>query len=111
MTRQRYFAEGAAQLSEWFVLPRVPPELPRQLASKRGLYQLCCRLGIPTPDAFFPETLDDVESYAVCGTFPMVAKTWTRGTACAAPPTQVRPSSTPQVRSGGSPQVGQKGRK
>ena len=67
-------AEGATQLSEWFVLPRVPPELPRQLASKRGLYQLCCRLGVPTPDAFFPETVDDVESYAVHGTFPVVAK-------------------------------------
>lgn len=67
-------AEGATQLNEWFVLPQVPPELPRQLASKRGLYQLCCRLGVPTPDAVFPETAGDVESYAIHGSFPVVAK-------------------------------------
>jgi D-aspartate ligase len=42
-------AEHAAALEEWFIFPRPPAALPRTVASKKGLYQLCKRLGVPCP--------------------------------------------------------------
>jgi D-aspartate ligase len=73
------FAGGATQLSEWFVLPSSATRIAAP-ARKRGLYEVCCRLGVPTPDAFFRVTGDDVMSYAVKEPFRVVQKTWTRGT-------------------------------
>ncbi|MBI0385723.1 ATP-grasp domain-containing protein, partial [Streptomyces albiflaviniger] len=34
-----------------FLFPRAEPELPRRLASKRGLHELCVKHGVPTPEA------------------------------------------------------------
>lgn len=42
-------AENADRLAEWFVLPPVPPALPRTLASKEGLHRVCQEYGVPTP--------------------------------------------------------------
>ena len=49
-------AEHAGRLSEWFLLPAVPPGLPGRLASKQGLYELCREHGVPAPASAFPSS-------------------------------------------------------
>lgn len=77
-------AEHATELSDYFLLPAVPPKLPRKLASKRGLHELCRDLGVPAPASAFPTTPAEIAEYAAHGTFPVVAKNleaWVRRTA------------------------------
>ncbi len=67
-------AEHAAQLAGRFLLPRVDPALPRRLASKQGLHELCLMHGVPTPQAVFPESYADIAAFAETARFPVVAK-------------------------------------
>jgi predicted ATP-grasp superfamily ATP-dependent carboligase len=67
-------AEHAAALEEWFIFPRPPAALPRTVASKKGLYQLCKRLGVPCPEAVFPQSRADVEAFLEYAMFPVVVK-------------------------------------
>jgi D-aspartate ligase len=67
-------AEHAAALGEWFVFPRPPASLPRTVASKRGLYHLCKRLGVPCPEAVVPRSRPDVEAFLERARFPVVVK-------------------------------------
>jgi predicted ATP-grasp superfamily ATP-dependent carboligase len=69
-----FVAEHADELSPWFITPQVNPSLPRRLASKRGLHDICVELGIPTPHAVFPTSLANVRTFAQEATFPVVAK-------------------------------------
>ncbi|MFF1698211.1 ATP-grasp domain-containing protein [Streptomyces sp. NPDC058257] len=57
-----------------FLFPRVEPELPRRLASKQGLHELCVEHGIASPAASFPESFRDIEEFAASAVFPVVAK-------------------------------------
>ncbi len=77
-------AEHAAEFSEYFLFPGVPPELPRKLASKQGLYELCGEFGVPAPASAFPKTVEEVTEFAACATFPVVVKNleaWVRRSA------------------------------
>ncbi|GAA3828864.1 hypothetical protein GCM10022403_072700 [Streptomyces coacervatus] len=67
-------AEHADRLAEWFVLPPVPPALPRRLASKEGLHRICQEHGVPTPRTRSP--VDRAELVAVSREwgFPVVLK-------------------------------------
>ena len=47
-------AEHADALAGSFLFPRVAPGLPRRLASKQGLHELCVEHGVPSPAAVFP---------------------------------------------------------
>jgi D-aspartate ligase len=67
-------AEHAAVLEEWFVFPRPPASLPRTVASKWGLYQLCRRLGVPCAEAVIPQSRPEVEAFLERATFPVVVK-------------------------------------
>ncbi|MFG2042817.1 hypothetical protein [Dactylosporangium sp. NPDC048998] len=83
-------AEHAAVLAEHFLLPGVTPSLPRRLASKRGLYELCTAHDVPTPRTVFPSSREDLLALAGELTFPVVAKNvapWTRLRAPAVPTT------------------------
>ena len=74
-------AEGAAALSGRAIFPAVSPELPRQLASKRGLYEICQRYGVPTPATSSVRTGDDLEAALAHMTLPVVVKqadSWSR---------------------------------
>ncbi len=74
-------AEHAGELREHFLLPRVEPGLPRRLASKRGLYELCREHDIPTPRTVFGGPGTDLAALAGQLSFPVVAKNvdpWTR---------------------------------
>src|SRR5580700_6563 len=57
-------AENAASLARWFLLPQVPPQLPRQLANKASLHALCAKIGIPFVRSVVPHSVDDVRAFA-----------------------------------------------
>lgn len=67
-------ADHAGALRERFVFAENSPELIRQLSDKGEMHRLCAGLDIPTPDCRFPTSMDDVESYAATGQFPVVVK-------------------------------------
>ncbi|MFF0158660.1 ATP-grasp domain-containing protein [Streptomyces sp. NPDC005263] len=67
-------AEHQGELGDRFLFPRVDPVLPRRLASKQGLHELCVEHGIPSPSAAFPRSYDDVVDFAEKARFPVVAK-------------------------------------
>ena len=69
-----FLAEHREVLSDWFLYPDIAPDLPRRLASKRGLYEICLSHDIPTPYAFFPVSEADITEYAASATFPIVVK-------------------------------------
>jgi D-aspartate ligase len=67
-------AEQRAALQRWFLFPQQPPMLPRTLANKRELYLLCKRIGVASPEAVFPSSIDDVHKFVERVTFPIVVK-------------------------------------
>lgn len=67
-------AEHRDVLAGHFLLPAADPGLPRRLASKQGLYELCVKHGVPAPLSVFPESYDEVERFADTALFPVVAK-------------------------------------
>ncbi|WP_443031835.1 carboxylate--amine ligase [Streptomyces sp. CA-210063] len=67
-------AEHQEELGERFLFPRVDGTLPRRLASKKGLHELCGEHGISSPVSSFPQSYDDVERFAERARFPVVAK-------------------------------------
>ena len=69
-----FLAEHAEVLREWFLLPAIAPDLPRRLASKRGLFLACREHDVPTPDAVFPESFEEVAGFAKGAIFPIVVK-------------------------------------
>ncbi|MEU3689402.1 carboxylate--amine ligase [Streptomyces narbonensis] len=75
------FAEHFETLSECFVLPRVPPALPRLLAGKASLHVLCEELGVASPRTRAPVTRDELVDAGRELGFPVVLKNrdaWTR---------------------------------
>ncbi|MCC2279736.1 ATP-grasp domain-containing protein [Streptomyces morookaense] len=67
-------AEHAAELAGSFLFPPVEQGLPRRLASKQGLHELCTEHGVPTPATLFPVSFEEIEKYASVARFPVVAK-------------------------------------
>lgn len=67
-------AEHQAALGGSFLFPRVDGGLPRRLASKQGLHELCLKHGLASPMAVFPQSYDEIERFAETVRFPVVAK-------------------------------------
>ncbi|MEV0557464.1 ATP-grasp domain-containing protein [Streptomyces sp. NPDC050597] len=67
-------AEHQADLADRFLFPRVEAGLPRRLASKQGLHELCLEHGIPSPESVCPESYEEIEDFAAKAAFPLVAK-------------------------------------
>ncbi|WP_274563519.1 ATP-grasp domain-containing protein [Streptomyces spiramyceticus] len=67
-------AENADRLAEWFVLPPVPPALPRRLASKEGLHRICQEHGVPTPRTRSPVNRAELVAVSREWGFPVVLK-------------------------------------
>ncbi|MEU0599262.1 ATP-grasp domain-containing protein [Streptomyces sp. NPDC006393] len=67
-------AEHQDELKGHFLFPRVTPDLPRRLASKQGLHELCVEHGVPSPAAAFPQSYEDIAAFAETARFPVVAK-------------------------------------
>jgi D-aspartate ligase len=69
-----FLAEHGTDLRRWFLFPDPPSDLPRQLAGKYTLYQLCRKLGVPCVAAALPRSLADAQEFADRVGFPLVAK-------------------------------------
>lgn len=66
--------ENADALREGFFFPSQPRGLPRVLASKKEMYHLAKRAGIPTAETTFPACRQDVLEFAKAATFPIMLK-------------------------------------
>ena len=67
-------SQHVATLSRWFRFPDPPTGLASLVASKKGLYELCSKLGIPCPQVSYPSSRHDLEEFAAKAAFPVVAK-------------------------------------
>ncbi|WP_329118779.1 carboxylate--amine ligase [Streptomyces sp. NBC_01465] len=67
-------AEHQDVLAGPFLFPRVEAALPRRLASKQGLHELCIEHGVASPASAFPDSYADIEEFAAHARFPVVAK-------------------------------------
>lgn len=67
-------AEHAGELSRYFIQPDIQPGLPRQLASKHQLYQLCGKYGVPAPSTMHLTSSAELASFARSTAFPVVVK-------------------------------------
>jgi D-aspartate ligase len=77
-----FLAEHGASLRESFLFPAPPADLPRRLAGKYTLHELCRERGVPTPRAAVPASLDEARDFADQAGFPLIAKLttpWRRG--------------------------------
>nr|WSY50030.1 ATP-grasp domain-containing protein [Streptomyces sp. NBC_00886] len=67
-------AEHADRLAECFLLPPVPPGLPRLLAGKASLLQICAEAGVPAPQSLAPTDRDELVDAGRELGFPVVLK-------------------------------------
>ncbi|HXP20777.1 MAG TPA: hypothetical protein VN840_14130 [Streptosporangiaceae bacterium] len=79
-----FLAEHGASLRPAFLFPDPPASLPRQLAGKHSLHELCRELRFPCPEAAVPCSLAQARGFAADAGFPLIAKLtapWSDGSA------------------------------
>jgi len=69
-----FLAEHAAELAGSFLFPQPPPDLPRRLAGKFSLHEVCQELGVASPQAAEPESLAAAREFAASAGYPVIAK-------------------------------------
>src|SRR5579875_3549786 len=69
-----FLAEHGASLREAFRFPAPPPGLPRRVAGKATLRELCGEAGMPCPAAARPASLEEARSFAAAVGYPVIAK-------------------------------------
>jgi predicted ATP-grasp superfamily ATP-dependent carboligase len=69
-----FLAEHGQELREWFMFPDPPADLPRRLAGKYSLHELCHELGMPSPRAIMPASLEAAREFASATGYPLIAK-------------------------------------
>jgi D-aspartate ligase len=69
-----FVAENANILRQRFLFPKLPPDLPRQLANKANLHSLCAKLGIPFARSLCPHSAAEVREFSKHVGFPIVVK-------------------------------------
>jgi predicted ATP-grasp superfamily ATP-dependent carboligase len=77
-----FLAEHGDKLRQWFLFPEPPRDLPRRLAGKYSLYELCQEVGVPCPQAAMPESLPAARTFAAEAGYPLIAKLttpWVQG--------------------------------
>jgi len=77
-----FLAEHGDVLRSYYLFPAPPADLPRRLAGKYSLYQLCREHEVPTPRTLVPESADAARTFASAAGFPLIAKLatpWTGG--------------------------------
>lgn len=65
-----FVAEYQSKLRETFLFPEPDPALPRLVADKYSLYELCRRVGIPCPATALARSLEEADEVR----FPVVVK-------------------------------------
>jgi D-aspartate ligase len=69
-----FVAANAGSLRQWFIFPNQSPRLAHSLHSKKEMHRLAARMGVRTPDTFFPESEQEVLSFAEGARFPIILK-------------------------------------
>jgi predicted ATP-grasp superfamily ATP-dependent carboligase len=69
-----FLAEHGEALRSAFLFPQQRGGLPRQLAGKYSLYQLCRELGVPCPQAAVPGSAAAARDFAASYGYPLIAK-------------------------------------
>ena len=69
-----FVADEAEALRERFLFPDLSAGLARSLSSKKEMHLLCRKMSIPTPQAAFPESADEVATLIQSAVFPIVLK-------------------------------------
>jgi len=69
-----FLAEHAAELAGSFLFPQPPPDLPRRLAGKYSLHEVCRELGVASPLAAEPGSLAAARDFARDAGYPVIAK-------------------------------------
>jgi D-aspartate ligase len=93
-----FLAEHGTQLRGDFLFSDPPCDLPRRLAGKYTLYQLCRELGEPCVAATVPASAADAQDFADRVGFPLVAKLATPWRRSGLRSTQVVPSREDLLR-------------
>jgi D-aspartate ligase len=86
-----FLAEQGDSLRDAFLFPAQPPALPRRLAGKHTLAQLCAELGVATAAVLLTDSADKGRSFAAEVGYPLIVKLatpWT-GTGSGLRPTTV----------------------
>ena len=69
-----FLAERGSALRDAFLFSCPPADLPRRLAGKYSMHQLCRELDVPSPRAALPASLGEAREFAATEGFPVVAK-------------------------------------
>ena len=69
-----FCATYAESLRKQFLFPAMCPKLIRELSSKQGMYHLAKKHGVPTPEAAFPKSRQDVLEFISRASFPVMVK-------------------------------------
>jgi D-aspartate ligase len=69
-----FVADHAVALREQFLFPPICPDLIREVSSKKGMYYLAKEHGVPTPEAAFPKSRQDVLEFLSRAKFPVMLK-------------------------------------
>jgi D-aspartate ligase len=69
-----YLAEHGSELRRWFLFSDPPADLPRRLADKYSLYQVCREMEISCPQVSLPDSLDQAREFALSAGYPLIAK-------------------------------------
>jgi D-aspartate ligase len=69
-----FLAEHGDALRPSFLFPEPPRDLPRRVADKYSLYELCGELGVPRPRTAVVEEQAQARSFAAEAGYPLVAK-------------------------------------
>ncbi len=89
-----FLAEHGSPLRDRFLFPDPPAGLPRQLAGKFSLGQLCRELGVPSPRATLARSADAAADFAATAGFPLIGKLTTPWQAAGGPGGPVLRSTT-----------------
>src|SRR6185437_8082201 len=69
-----FLAEHGDSLRSSFLFPEPPRDLPRQVAGKYSLHELCTSAGIPSVAAAVPDDMPAAREFAARAGFPLIAK-------------------------------------
>jgi D-aspartate ligase len=69
-----FLAEHGGALRRSFLFPEPPPGLPRRLAGKYSLHEICRELGVPSPRTALPESAAAARDFGSMAGYPVVAK-------------------------------------
>lgn len=69
-----FLAEHGRDLRRWFLFPDPPRDLPRRLAGKYSLHEVCREFGVASPRTVIPDSLDEAREFASSVGYPLIAK-------------------------------------